>query len=90
MTVGLVAGSIDDLALAYAIMTGETDDDFRNQSRFQPRVHLHNYINPPETLQDVRIGFFRSHIEDSEPIMVDNTMKAIEFYRSLGATIVEI
>jgi len=89
-SIGPIAGSLNDLALGYAIMSGATTDDFRHQSLLQPNVHLFNYINPPRSLDDVKIGYFKAHINDADQAIVDATMRAIEFYQSLGAQIIEI
>lgn len=94
-SLGAIGVSLNDVALAYAIMSGPYLDkssahDFRCLSRIQPEVHLYNYINPPESLEDVRIGFFRQHMEDAEPRMIEETKKAMDYFKSLGATIVEI
>ncbi len=89
-SIGPIAGNLNDVALAYAIMAGSTVDDFRHQSLKQPEVHLNNYINPTTLLHNIKIGYFKAHIEDSEPAMLNGTMRAIEFYKSLGAQIVEV
>ncbi len=94
-SLGPIGASLNDVALAYAIMSGPDTDqssvhDFRQHSNAQPKVHLFNYMNPPKSLKDIRIGFFHEHIKDAEPIMVDRTERAIHFFKSLGATIVEI
>ena len=89
-SIGPIAGTLNDAALAYAIIAGPSSNDFRNQSLLQPKVHLHNYINPPKLLHDIRIGYFKSHVQDSEPSTLRATIKAIEYYKSLGAEIVEI
>ena len=89
-SLGPIAGNLNDVALAYAIMAGARSDDFRLQSQLQPEVHLYNYINPPTSLSDVKIGYFKTHIKDADMLMVNGAMKAIEFFKSHGATIVEI
>jgi Asp-tRNA(Asn)/Glu-tRNA(Gln) amidotransferase A subunit family amidase len=89
-SIGPIAGCVNDAALAYSIMAGAETNDFRHQSRLQPDVHLYNFSDPPKSLEDIRIGFFKAHIEDSTPEMLNGTMKAINFFRLLGATIVEI
>ena len=88
--IGPIATCLNDIALVYAIMAGPLASDHRHLSHFQPKVHLHNFISPPRTLDDIRVGFFRAHVEDAHAQMINATMKTIDHLRSLGATIVEI
>ena len=82
--------NIHDAALAYAIMAGETDDDHRHQSQHQPPVHLHAYTAAPNVLKGLRIGVFQEHVNDSDANVLAATKKAMQYYQSKGAEIVQI
>ena len=88
--VGPIAGSISDAAIAYSIMAGKSSNDFRHQSWKQPNVHLFGFTDPRASLENLRIGVFWPHIEDAEPKIVEETKRAIEFFKSKGAQIVDI
>jgi len=87
---GPIAGSVSDAALAYSIMAGSAPADFRHQSRKQPPVHLYNFTNPSNSLEGLRVGVFWAHIEDAEENIVKETKRAIAFFKSKGATVVDI
>lgn len=93
---GPMTANVHDAALAYAIMAGEAEDDYRHQSRKQSPVHLHAYMTTMKdseslnSLRGLRIGIFEEHIKDADANVVAVTRKAIKYYQSRGAKIVQI
>jgi len=93
-SMGPMANNVDDAALAYSIMAGQTDDDHRHQSQKQPPVHLHAYMKVEKSefkpLDGLRIGIFDEHINHAETNVIKATRTAIEYYKSKGAIVVPI
>mmetsp|Transcript_38200 Transcript_38200/g.81513 ORF Transcript_38200/g.81513 Transcript_38200/m.81513 type:complete len:598 (-) Transcript_38200:63-1856(-) len=93
---GPMTSNVHDAAVAYAIMAGEADNDHRHQSQKQPPLHLHAYMTNIEesggsdSLKGLRIGIFEEYIKDADANVVDATIKAIKYYQSRGAEIVQI
>lgn len=88
--IGPIAASLSDAAIAYSIMAGRSPDDFRHQSWNQPTPHLYGFTDTKLSLKNLRIGVFRSHIKDAEPIIREATHQALEFFKAKGAKIVDI
>lgn len=89
--IGPMTNNVHDAALVYAIMAGAAKYDYRHQSQKQPPVHLHDYLsNINSSLEGLRIGIFDEHINDSKLNVRAATKKAIEYYGSHGAEIVQI
>lgn len=87
---GVLAASLADAAIAYAIVSGPVSEDFQHQSRVQPRVSLHQYITTSKKLSNIRVGVYRAHMNDASPDMIQATEKALEWYVAQGATVVDI
>ena len=94
IAMGPMTNNVDDMALAYSIMAGQTDDDHRHQSQKQPPVHLHAYMKGDKSdskpLDGLRIGIFDEHINHADTNVIKATRAAIEYYKSKGATVVPI
>ncbi len=88
--VGPIAGSLSDAAIAYAIMAGKNPPAKSQQSWTKPNLHLSSFTDNDSSLQNLRIGVFNAHIEDADPMIVKETKRAIEYFKSKGAKIVDI
>jgi len=93
-SMGPMTNNVDDAALAYSIMAGQTNYDHRHQSQKQPLVHLHAYMKGDKSeskpLDGLRIGIFDEHINHAETNVIKSTRTAIEYYKSKGAIVVPI
>ena len=94
IAMGPMTNNVDDMALAYSIMAGQTDDDHRHQSQKQPPVHLHAYMKGDKSeskpLDGLRIGIFDEHINHADTNVIKATRRAIEYYKSKGAIIIPV
>ena len=84
--VGPIAATVQDTALAYAIMAGPDARDPNSQN--QPNVHLEGLYR--DDLQNVRIGIFGPWFEHAEPDVVASCKAALEPLLAAGATLVPI
>ncbi|CAH0516830.1 unnamed protein product [Peronospora belbahrii] len=85
--VGLIAGSVRDAAIGYAIMSGGDATTFP-RGMTQPPVDLHSF-EKTVSLKGVRIGYFSDYTNHSSPkiaVAVTKTLKALE---ARGATLIE-
>mmetsp|Transcript_24541 Transcript_24541/g.30179 ORF Transcript_24541/g.30179 Transcript_24541/m.30179 type:complete len:722 (-) Transcript_24541:142-2307(-) len=67
-------------------------------SASQPPVDMSMYMNTSKTsesddaslLKNIKIGIYRPHIQDAQTSIISATNKAIQFYKSKGAQIIDI
>lgn len=87
--IGPIGATVEDVAIGYVIMAGD-DSSADEETTIKPKVHISSF-DEIDDLSDVRIGIFKDHINDSKHNKTINaTYKAIEYYKSKGATIIEI
>jgi aspartyl-tRNA(Asn)/glutamyl-tRNA(Gln) amidotransferase subunit A len=88
--IGPITRTVADAALLTAVMAGH--DPLDSTSVDQPTSDLHEAIDaPPADGSGLRIGLGRQYLSDrNEPAVADAVRQAVEIYKSLGATIVEV
>ncbi|MSP23775.1 MAG: amidase [Myxococcales bacterium] len=84
--IGPIAGTVRDLALAYAAMAGPDTKD--PTSLGQPAVRTDGIAN--DSLAGVRVGIFRPWFEDAEPAIVQACARALEWLEDAGAAVIDI
>ncbi|KDO34557.1 hypothetical protein SPRG_00620 [Saprolegnia parasitica CBS 223.65] len=86
--VGPIAGSVQDAALAYAIMSGP--EATLPMSQLQPPVHIDATALESTALQGVRVGIFREYLQGTDPEIVAAFWATARHLESLGATLVDV
>ena len=101
---GPFATNVNDLALAYGLISSSGEDHFYTKlydgsggrgpppSHLHPKHHVDSNRHPGSgevDLSDVRLGIFKEWFEDADPLIVEEAYKAVEYLRSRGATIID-
>ncbi len=84
--VGPIAATIQDAALAYAVIAGKDPNDSLSQQ--QPPVRIDGLADMD--LSGIRVGIFEAWFEHAEPTIVGKCREAIESLLRRGATLVAI
>ncbi len=88
--IGPITRTVADAALLTAVMAGH--DPLDSTSVDLPAADLHQVVDASsQNLGPLRIGLGRQYLSDqNEPAVAAAVAQAVEVYRSLGATIVEV
>lgn len=84
---GPIAATVQDAAIAYAIMAGA--DPLDPLTEIQPPVHLHEYLTS-KPMKDIRVGIYKEYNAHAEKEIAASVSHAEEALKKSGATIVEI
>ncbi|ETV81879.1 hypothetical protein H257_05433 [Aphanomyces astaci] len=85
--VGPLAATVQDLALAYAVLGGADPDQPLSVCQPPP------FVLPPSTppsLAGLRVGVFSAYVEGSDPQIKSAFWDTVAYLRELGATVVEV